>query len=139
MEQTKRIKVRKRLLYAAATILLLMIEVLIALFVHDDIIRPYGGDVLVVIPVYTLIRVFIPDKLRLLPLYVFLFAVLVELLQYIHIVDILGLSDSVFWSTVIGVGFDVKDIGCYAIGCLILAVYEVISRKRIDDQNGRMQ
>lgn len=121
--------IKKRIGYGIATLVLLLIEVLIALYVHDDIIRPYGGDILVVIPVYTFIRVFFPDKPVLLPLYVFLFAVLVEFLQYIHIVDILGLSDSIFWSTVIGVGFDWKDIGCYAIGCIVLGIYEWVSRK----------
>ena len=115
---------KKRLLYGIATLIFLAIEVLIALYVHDDFVRPYVGDMIVVLPVYTLIRVFIPEKVRLLPLYVFLFAVLVEFLQWIHIVDLLGLSDSRFWSTVIGTGFDVKDIGCYAIGCVVLGGYE---------------
>ena len=35
-----------------ATILVLMLEVVIALFVHDRIIRPYLGDSLAVVLVY---------------------------------------------------------------------------------------
>ncbi len=42
--------------YAALTALLLAIEVVIALFVHDAIVRPYVGDALAVILVYTGLR-----------------------------------------------------------------------------------
>ena len=63
----------KRLLYAIITLALLVVEILIALYIHDDFIRPYIGDVLVVIVIYTFIRIIIPEKIKLLPLYVFLF------------------------------------------------------------------
>ena len=65
----------KRLCYAITTSVLLVIEVLIALFVHDNFVRPYIGDVLVVIVIYTFVRIFIPEKCRLLPLWIFVFAV----------------------------------------------------------------
>ena len=81
---------KKRFFYLIATLILLSIEVLIALYVHDDFIRPYVGDAIVVIVIYTFIRIFMPEKCRLLPLYIFIFAVAVEILQGIHIVDILG-------------------------------------------------
>ena len=37
----------KRIGYAIATVILLLTEVLIALYVHDAFVRPYIGDVLV--------------------------------------------------------------------------------------------
>lgn len=117
---------KRRLVYIAATILLLCIEVIIALFVHDNFIRPYVGDILVVVVIYTFIRILIPDKIKLLPLYIFLFAALVEVLQLFKIVEILGLSDNSFLSIVIGSTFDIKDIICYAIGCVLLIVYECV-------------
>ena len=95
-------------------------EVLIALFVHDRFIRPYIGDVLVVVVIYTFIRIWIPDSVRLLPLYVFLFAAGVEILQYFNIVELLGVQDNVFLRTIIGTSFDVKDILCYAVGCMLV-------------------
>ena len=113
-----------RILYAVATLLLLLTEVFIALYVHDDFIRPYVGDVLVVIVIYTFIRMIIPEKCRLLPLYIFIFAAGVELLQLAKIVEILGVEDNTFLKTLIGSVFDVKDIVCYAVGCVILGVYE---------------
>lgn len=120
---------KKRILYIIATLVLLFIEVLIAMFVHDSFIRPYVGDMLVVIVIYTFIRIWIPEGCRLLPFYVFLFAVLVEVLQYFNIVDVLGLSGSRFFSILIGGTFDWKDIACYGAGCVVLVIYEVVSGK----------
>ena len=117
---------KKRILYLIATLVLLFVEVMIALFVHDSFIRPYVGDMLVVIVVYAFVRIWIPQKCRLLPLYVFLFAVLVEVLQYFNIVRILGLSGSRFFRVLIGGTFDWKDIACYGAGCIVLAVYEIV-------------
>ena len=115
---------KKRLVYLLATIILLITEVLIALYVHDDFIRPYVGDALVVIVLYTFVRILIPEKGRLLPLYIFLFAVAVEILQGIHIVNILGVADNRFLRTLIGDSFDIKDILCYGVGCILLWLYE---------------
>ena len=75
----------KRIGYAIATVILLLIEVLIAIYVHDAFVRPYIGDVLVVVVIYTFIRIFVPERCKLLPLYVFIFAALVEALQMFHI------------------------------------------------------
>ena len=119
---------KKRILYLTATIVLLIIEVLIALYVHDDFVRPYVGDMLVVVVVYTFVRILIPEKVRLLPLWVFIFAVAVEILQWFHIVDILGLTNNRFFSVLIGGVFDVKDILCYAVGCIMLGGYEYLTR-----------
>ena len=117
-------KMNKRLIYGILTAILITAEVLIALFIHDSFVRPYVGDMLVVIVVYCFVRIIIPEGVRLLPLYVFLFAALVEVLQFFHIVDILGLGGSAFFCTLIGGTFDMKDIACYGIGCIILGVWE---------------
>lgn len=123
-EQGKEMK--KRIAYGIVTFILLAIEVLIALFVHDAFVRPYIGDVLVVVVIYTFVRIFIPERCRLLPLFVFLFAAGVEVLQLFHIVDLLGLGANRFFRVLIGSVFDMKDVLCYAVGCLILGGYEVI-------------
>ncbi len=115
---------QKRIIYVIATVLLLAIEVCIALFVRDRFIRPYVGDMLVVIVIYTFIRIVIPEKCRLLPFYIFLFAAGVEVLQWVGIVELLGLQDNQFFRVLIGSNFDVKDILCYAAGCAILGLYE---------------
>lgn len=117
--------------YAIATFCLLLTELIIALYVHDNIIRPYIGDILVVILIYCFIRIFIPYKCRILPIYILIFSVIVEFLQYFDIAGRLGLADSVFFRIFIGSVFDVKDILCYAFGCAILIVYEFYLNERM--------
>ncbi len=116
---------KKRIVYILLTVLLFAVEVYIAKYVNDDIIRPYGGDTLVVILLYTLVRSFIPEKYPLLSVYIFVFAVFVECMQYIHIVDILGIQNYAL-RIAIGNGFSVWDIVAYAIGCIITGIYEYI-------------
>ena len=123
---------KKRILYAVATLFLLLIEVIIALYVHDDFIRPYVGDVLVVIVIYTFIRIIVPEKCKLIPLFLFIFAAGVELLQLANIVEILGVADNKFLKILIGSVFDIKDIVCYAVGCVILCMYEWVRVRRHD-------
>ena len=120
-------KINKR--YLAIFLILLIIEVFIALFVHDNFIRPYIGDVLVAIVIYTFIRGIIGRKIKNLPIYIFLFGVLVEVLQYFRIVEILHLQNSRFFTILIGTSFDVKDIICYFVGTLILIFWEVINKE----------
>ncbi len=122
LQMTRRKK--QRIKYTITLVLLLFIEVLIALYVHDSFVRPYIGDVLVVIVLYCFIRIFIPDKFRLLPLYIFIFAAGVEVLQYFRLIQILGLENNIFLRVLIGSVFDMKDIGCYGVGSVILGVIE---------------
>jgi hypothetical protein len=121
---------RKRLPYLIATLVILAVEVFIGSFVHDRFVRPFIGDVLVVILIYAFIRIFIPDKVRLLPLYVFIFAVAVELLQLISIVEVLGLQDNRLMSTIIGTSFDIRDILCYFVGCVICGIWEYVRYRK---------
>ena len=121
---------RKRLFYLTATLVIFAIEFCIALFVHDGFVRPFIGDVLVVILIYTFIRIFIPERVRLLPLYIFIFSVIVEILQYFKIVEVLGLQDNKVMSTVIGTSFDIRDILCYFVGCVFCGVWEFIRYRK---------
>ena len=120
----------KKIVYALTTISIILIEVLIALFVRDNFIRPYIGDMLVVVLIYTFLKIFLTEKPRILPLYVFLFAASVELMQGVHIVELLGLQNNRFFSVLIGTTFDIKDIVCYAAGCMLCGVWEVWKWKR---------
>ena len=122
---------KKKIVYLIATLVFFGIELLIALFVHDKFLRPYVGDILVVVLLYTFVRIFIPDRVRLLPLYIFLFATGVEVLQYFRIVEVLGLSDNRVLSVVIGSVFDGKDIVCYGVGCAILGAYEWMRWRKV--------
>ncbi|MEM0980026.1 MAG: DUF2809 domain-containing protein, partial [Cyanobacteria bacterium P01_H01_bin.58] len=61
---------------------------------NDAFIRPYVGDVLVVILIYAIVRAFFKAAILPTAIGVLLFAFVVEILQYFKIVEILGLESS---------------------------------------------
>lgn len=106
--------------YFLYTILLFLIEVLIALYVKDSIIRPYGGDFLVVILLYYFVRTFWKGPAFQVALWVLIFAYTVEVLQYLKIVDLLGLTGNRLAEIVIGTGFSWWDMLAYTLGILVV-------------------
>lgn len=122
-----------RILYGGVFILLVMIEVLIALFVHDNFVRPYLGDVIVIVVLYFFVKFFFVNATRLLPLYLFIFATFVEIGQYLHFVSLIGLDNIEFFRVLMGTSFSWYDIICYAAGsliCYILYILENCNTKR---------
>lgn len=115
---------RQRLLYGSIFLLLLGIEVLIALFAHNTFMRSYFGDVLVIPAMYTFLRMLFPNKCRLLPLYLFFFAVLVEIGQYFDYVTLLGLGNIRFFRILLGTSFSWWDIVSYAAGSVVCGLFE---------------
>lgn len=120
--------------FGISFLVLFGIEVLIALFVHDSFIRPYLGDVIVMSVLYCLLRTVLPIRIwKKLHTHrcswwiviLFGFAVMIEFLQGIHIVELLGLSRSAAASTIIGTSFDWGDILCYLSGCAVLCGLEL--------------
>lgn len=120
----------KRIYYGIAFLILLIIEVAIAMYIHDNFIRPYIGDLLVVAVVYCFVRIFIPDGVKLIPLYVFIFAVFVEIMQYFQLVKVLKLEGNTFARILIGSTFDIKDIICYCVGSIVIVALEAVSWKQ---------
>lgn len=112
---------KKRLLFLAAFIFLFIVEVLIALYVHDNFVRPYVGDMIVTVLVWSFARIVFPQKFRLMSLYVMIFATLIEVGQYFNYVDVLGITNPVL-VTMMGTSFAWADIACYAVGCVVAAV-----------------
>ena len=110
--------------YLKAFIIIFLVELFIAVFVHDRIIRPYIGDILVIVLLYTFLKIFTKKKIRLLPVYLFVFAAFVEGMQYFNIVKVLGLENNKVLSIIIGSTFDIKDILCYLAGSVILLIWD---------------
>ena len=120
----------RRILYLLIFCGLLAVEVGIALFVNDAFVRPYVGDMLVTLLLCCLCRVIIPDKVRLLPVYVFVFAACVEIGQYFDVVALLGLADNRIISIALGRTFSWMDIVCYAVGCVAAFLLDQIIIKK---------
>lgn len=102
--------------YFLLFVLLFVTEVLIALYVHDNFIRPFFGDFLVVILVYTFVMSFINAPKIAVAVGVLLFAFVVELSQYLQLIELLGLHDSKLAKTVMGNSFMWEDILMYVLG-----------------------
>lgn len=114
--------------YGLVFLLLLGVEIVIALFVHDRFVRPYLGDVLVVWVVYAFARTLFPTGFPWLPAGVTLFAVLVEVGQAFGLVDRLGLGHIRFFRILLGSVFDWADVLCYLIGGGLILLAEGIVR-----------
>ncbi len=126
---------KSRMKYLIAFAIVLLIEIVIALFVNDSFVRPYIGDVLVIVLMYFGVRIFIPQKGKWLPCILFVFAAGIEILQYLNIVEWLGLSQSRMARVIIGTTFDYKDIFCYGVGSGILQIWELCFKGRWRKKN----
>ncbi len=114
---------------------LLAIELGIALFVHDRFVRPYLGDVLVVILIYSFLLGFVELPVRKAAMGVLLFAFLVEGLQAMDLIALLGMEDSVWMITLLGNSFSWADMGCYVLGYGLILLMEA-SRKKSGNSPG---
>jgi hypothetical protein len=115
--------------YFGLTLLIFTIEVLIALFVRDSFVRPYLGDVLVVILIYCFIRSFLILPVFPLAMCVLALSFTMEFLQYINIVEKLGLQHSKLARTVLGTSFVWNDLVAYTAGVAIVILVDSFLRK----------
>lgn len=108
---------------------LLFVEVAIALYVDDHFVRPYVGDVLVVILMYALIRAWFNVALIPTAIGVLLFSYCVEVLQYFNIVEHLQLESYSWARVIIGTSFSGKDFIAYTIGFLLILGFERLCQR----------
>lgn len=102
--------------YAFFTLLLLGIEVLIALFVRDNFVRPFLGDVLVVVLLYAACRTILKSASITLVFGVVLFACIIEFAQYFQLSEKLNLEDHSIGQIILGSTFDPLDLLAYFLG-----------------------
>ena len=107
-----------------------LVELMIALFVRDSFIRPFVGDVLVVVLLYLFLRVFLMCGKAPLVAGVLLFAWAIEVGQYFNLVSILGLQDFKVARVVIGSTFDMMDLLAYSVGAFLLMIPELLFLRR---------
>ena len=96
-------------------IVLFVCLVLIAMYLHDSFIRPFFGDVLVVIWLYYLLESFINIQIKYLALSVLLFAYGIEFAQYLDMVAFFNIENNIV-KIVLGSTFDMLDILAYTLG-----------------------
>lgn len=107
---------RKKTTYFTAALVLFLIEVIIARYVNDSFIRPYVGDVLVVILIYCAVMAVTNSTPITGMIATLLFAFSVEIAQYFNVIAMLGLEHIKLARIVIGASFSWLDMICYVVG-----------------------
>lgn len=110
--------------YLLLFIVILLVELYIGFYVHDAIIRPYIGDLLVVILMYSFVKIFWKADNVKVAAYTFVFSCLVELAQYFKLVNVIGLGENKLARVLIGTSFSWIDILAYFGGFLVIVVGE---------------
>jgi hypothetical protein len=121
--------------YFLLAISLFIIEAAIAVYMDDAFVRPYFGDLLVVILIYCAIKTFFDLPRIKTAIAVFIFACFIELSQYFHLVQLLGWGSSTTATTVMGTFFSFVDIIMYALGTLVTIGAETYFKKDIQTLN----
>jgi hypothetical protein len=124
MQLNSMVENQKNWLYGAGC--LLCVEVFIAAFLHDRIVRPYVGDLLAVVFLYCLVRSVVTTPVWPTVAAVLLVAYGIEVLQYLHLLTYVGLQHSRLAALVLGNHFEWGDMLAYTLGALgILAAEQV--------------
>lgn len=105
-------------------LVLLVIEMLIATFVHDRFIRPIFGDVLVVILIYTFLKSFLRISVIQGIISVLVFSFAIEISQLFHLIEVLGLEYVAVAHWVLGSSFSWWDFVAYLAGLGIVYFIE---------------
>lgn len=106
------------------TVALFATEVFIGAYVHDSIVRPFGGDFLVVILLYCMVKSIINTPVWRAAVGVLLFSYLIETLQYLQLVKVLGLQHNRLASIIIGTQFAWEDMLAYTLGIALVLLLE---------------
>ena len=105
--------------YAIIAATLFVIEVCIALFVRDSFVRPVLGDVLAVMLVYCAVLAVFDLPRTTAAILAFAVGTIVEVLQYLDALTLLGLQDNALARVVLGTTFSWGDMVAYAVGAVV--------------------
>ncbi len=105
--------------------IILILEVLIAVFIKDRFIRPYGGDILVVILLYFFVKAFASAPQKGIAIGVLAFSFIVEISQYYRLVELLNLQKNKFAIAVLGNSYRWLYLVMYCIGLLLALLIDL--------------
>ena len=106
--------------HALLSLLIFSIELLIGTQLDDAFIRPFVGDLLVVVLIYCLLRTLLVIPCYPLAIGVLVFAISVETGQYFHLAELLGVGHIRLARIIIGSTFDPKDLLAYLLGTMLI-------------------
>ena len=105
-------------------LLLFLVEVGIALWVDDAIIRPFFGDFLAVIVLFFLLKTFLVISDLNLAFASLSFAYFLEFLQYCNFLKLFDLEKYKIIAIVLGSSFDWRDIFAYTLGIFAVFLFD---------------
>jgi hypothetical protein len=104
--------------------MLFVAEVFIGRFTHDGVVRPYGGDFFIVMLLYCLVKSFFNTPVLPTAVCVLIFAYMVEISQYFHLINLLGLQHSKLARLLLGTTYSLNDMLIYTLGILVVLIVE---------------
>lgn len=118
---------------ALLTLAVFALEVFIALRVRDAFVRPYLGDVLVVVLMYLAFKTVLRAPATWLAGAALAIACVIEELQALSLVDVLGIENRVL-RVALGSTFSWADMLCYAAGAALVLMVERWAARRASPQ-----
>lgn len=106
--------------YFVAAVILFLVEIFIAIYVQDSFIRPYGGDFLVVILLYCVVKSYLKVPVEKAIFGVLLFSWIIEALQYLKIINLLGIEENKIFSVILGNHFEWLDLLLYTMAGFVI-------------------
>ncbi len=120
----------RRAIYLGAALALLVCELLVAtVFQQIGWVRGELGDILAALLLYAALRLFRDDRPPLVALFVLAAAWALEIGQYFHLADALGLARGSLPSVLLGNTFSWVDLLMYAIGCAVAYAADTARRR----------
>ena len=113
----------RRVIWSLIGVIILVIEIYIAIFIKGGFIRHYIGDVLATAMLYAFGRAIFRVASINLAIFVFVVSLFIEALQYLKLLEILGVKSSIL-RIIFGGTFDWTDIICYLVGCILAYMFE---------------
>lgn len=112
-------------IYIGFTLLLFIIEALIAIYLKRGFIRHTFGDFLVVILMYCFFKSFIKNNHFIIAISVLAFAFLIEFLQLVNILEMLNLQNNHLIKLILGSTFQISDLVAYTLGIITVLIIEI--------------
>ncbi|MES2862573.1 MAG: DUF2809 domain-containing protein [Bacteroidota bacterium] len=120
--------------YFLIFISIFIIEVIIALYIKDNFIRPYFGDYLVIFLVYYFLLSFIKADKNKIALSVLIFAFTVEVIQYFQVLSYFNLEKNRMLRIVAGNTFSFEDLIIYMLAFFTIIIFNRYDTKTLSDR-----
>ena len=111
--------------YFIASIVLFLVELTIAILHFNAFIRGFLGDVLVILLMYSFLKIFIKNNILKTAIFVLAFAYFVEFLQFFRLAELFHIKSKILL-IIVGSVFDLWDLVAYSLGFLFILLIEKI-------------